>query len=304
MAQRLLLGFFLALAVLAGGGAIYFQRLSDQYAARAAQLENDLTRARTEATKERERADKLTTKANELDTQLGNAKTRTTATESKNSQLSRELNAAKSSLTERQQREVALLSEIEALRQHLKAASEVASSTSLPPSSASANSPANTSSTTIVASSSPLTPTATPPPSSVTIATISSSAPAPVSAGPVSTEELDSYRERITALESQLTDLLTRALAEPAASPAPAPVVAAPSPYQVVRVGPDSAFVIVDYGALQGAAAGDELALCRGTSVVARVQISDARAKFSIAQVLPAGLKGQLQPGDFVLIAK
>lgn len=143
MVQRLLIGLFLALAVLGGGGALYFQRQSDQQAAHAAQLENDLTRARNEATHERERADKLMAKANELDSQLGNAKTRSTATESKNSQLARELHAANSSLTERQQREVALLTEIEALRQQIKAAVEPTSGALLPASTATLTAPSN-----------------------------------------------------------------------------------------------------------------------------------------------------------------
>lgn len=119
------------------------------------------------------------------------------------------------------------------------------------------------------------------------------------------TADLDSYRERIAALETQLTEMLTRALAEPAATPPAAPVTPPAEPgYRVVRVGPQDAFVIVDYGRDEGATIGDELTLRRGTTVVARVQISDARAKFSVAQVLPAALKRQLQPGDFVLIAK
>jgi len=99
--------------------------------------------------------------------------------------------------------------------------------------------------------------------------------------------------------------MLTRALAEPAATPPAAPVTPPAEPgYRVVRVGPQDAFVIVDYGRDQGAEIGDELTLCRGTTVVARVQISDARSRFSVAQVLPTALKRQLQPGDFVLIAK
>lgn len=296
MVTRILIGLLIALVALAGGGALYFQRLSTQHAARIAALESDLGRARSEATRERERADKLTTKATELDAQLGNAKTRTTATESKNSQLSRDLHAAKSSLSERQQREIALLTEIEALRQQIKFAPETSG---LPASTATINSPASATSVTTVAASAPLITTAAPPPSSATI----TSEPL-TSAGRPAESDNEANRERIAVLEAQLTDLLTRALAEPLPPPAAPAPSRTPSPYQVVRVGPADAFVVVDFGTSHGASLGDELVLCRGTSVIARVQISDARAKFSIAQVLPAALKGQLQPGDFVLIAK
>lgn len=293
MPTRLLLVTLSVLIVAGAIGTVFFQRQAEQHAARAATLARDLERARAEATQERERAEKLSTKAADLDTQLGHAKTRTTATETKNSQLSRELTATKSSLTERQQREVALLSEIEALRQQMKLAetASAAAPAPVPPSIATLATSASNASTLTAGAAPP--PNAPVPPSSATV-------------GEPPEADLAAYRERIAALESQLTDMLARALAEPAPAPAPPPPVQAPAVpgYRVVRVGPHDAFVIVDYGRDEGAAIGDELTLHRGTSVVARVQISDARAKFSVAQVLPAALKRQLQPGDFVLIAK
>ncbi len=105
-------------------------------------------------------------------------------------------------------------------------------------------------------------------------------------------------QNRIAALEQQLSQLLTRALAGPAGPAAEEP----PAPYQVVRVGPADAFVVLDYGAAQGARPGDILSLWRGTSPLARVQISEVRPGFSLAQVLPADLKGQLQTGDLVVL--
>jgi hypothetical protein len=116
--------------------------------------------------------------------------------------------------------------------------------------------------------------------------------------------EVGVYRTRIADLEQQLTQLLTRALAESVAAPTaePEPAPAPPAPYQVVRVGPRDSFVVLDFGAAHGARAGQILGLWRGTSEVARVQISDARPRFSLAQVLSATLKGQLQTGDLVLL--
>jgi len=294
MPTRLLLGMMAVLVVVGAIGTVHFQRQSEQHAARAAALEHDLAQARAEAARERERTRQITAQAAELDTQLGHAKTRTTATESKFSQVNRELDAARSSLTERQQREVTLLAAIESLRQRIKDAE----ASPVPPSRATVATVAAPE-TTLVAGSAP-------PPSALPLsqATLHHAAE-PSTAAASSPTEIDGYRERISALEAQLAELLARALSEPPpAAPAPAAPPEPAAAGRVVRVGPGDAFVIVDYGRDQGAEIGDELTLCRGTTVVARVQISDARSRFSVAQVLPTALKRQLQPGDFVLIAK
>jgi hypothetical protein len=58
---------------------------------------------------------------------------------------------------------------------------------------------------------------------------------------------------------------------------------------------------MVERVARHGAWPNDIIRLRRGTSGLARVQISDARPRFSLAQVLSAALKGQLQTGDLVV---
>ncbi len=107
-------------------------------------------------------------------------------------------------------------------------------------------------------------------------------------------------RSRLAEREQQLLDLLTRALGTPGTvSGVPAVPPGAP---RVVRVGPGDAFVVTDHGTRQGARPGQIFPVRRGTLEVARVQVSDARDRFSIAQVLPGSLKGQLQPGDIVVL--
>jgi len=69
-------------------------------------------------------------------------------------------------------------------------------------------------------------------------------------------------------------------------------------------VRPRNAFAVPDYGAAHGARPGHILSLWRGTSEVARVQISDARLRFSLAEVRFATLKGQLQTGDLIILTK
>ncbi len=112
--------------------------------------------------------------------------------------------------------------------------------------------------------------------------------------------EAGALRARLAEREQQLVALLARALEEPA-SIGDQPPAADFKPPGVLRVGPLDSFVIMDYGADHGARAGQILGIRRGTTAVARVQISDARSRFSIAQVLPGSLKGQLQPGDLVV---
>lgn len=269
--HRLVPAAFALLAVVASGIAVYYGYQSQSGAARVAQLERDAATARADAAQARESAQKFQAKAAELDAQLGNVKTRATAVETKSVQLHRELASTKSSLTERQQREVALLAEIEALRQKIQAAGTPATAT------------------TIV------------PPSTATVV-----AAPPTSAASISSEELSGYRQRIASLEVQLTELLTRALAEPVAGPdEPAETTpTAVAVFKVVRIGAQDAFVIVDFGADHGAQRGDTLFVSRGTSVVAAAEISDARPRFSVAHVLPAKSKGQLQTGDIVLLAR
>ncbi len=270
-AVRLLVAFFAVLAVAGAGSAVFLHFEGQKQASRIDHLEREVKAREADAAALREAQAKLLAKAADLDTQLGHAKTRTTVSETKSVQLTRELTATKSTLTERQQREVALMSEIEALRQKIKA-------------------------------------TETAPVSAVVAAppALPASAPAPASSPPPAATEEDvaAYERRIITLEKQLTDLLARALAESADAPELPPAPPAPVPHRVVRVGGKDAFVVLDYGTEHGAALGDEATLARGTSAVARVQITDVRGRFSIAQVIADSRKGQLQAGDIVLLAK
>lgn len=110
--------------------------------------------------------------------------------------------------------------------------------------------------------------------------------------------------QRIAELEDQLTRLLTRALAESLPEPAESAAANLALPHQVVRVGPAAAFVVLDYGTEHGAQPRAIIRLRRGTSELAQVQISDVRPRFSLAQVLPGTLKGQLQTGDLVVFTQ
>jgi hypothetical protein len=173
-------------------------------------------------------------------------------------------------LTEREQREVALMAELATLRQQTAGHNPTGEPAVLP-----------------------------------TLILTASKEPAP-SAPPSPAPEVDlaSYLQRIAELEDQLTRLLTRALAETLPESAAPGAEPAPATHQVVRVGPAAAFVVIDYGETHGARPQAIIRLQRGTSELAQVQISDVRPRFSLAQVLPGTLKGQLQTGDLVVFTQ
>jgi hypothetical protein len=170
-------------------------------------------------------------------------------------------------LTEREQREVALMAELAALRQQTAGLNAAEEPVVLP---------------TLILTASKESISPVPPPSTTEI-------------------DVGPYRQRIAELEDQLTRLLTRALADTLPEPVAPDSETATAPHQVVRVGPAAAFVVLDYGETHGARPQAIIRLQRGTSELAQVQISDVRPRFSLAQVLPGTLKGQLQTGDLVV---
>lgn len=72
----------------------------------------------------------------------------------------------------------------------------------------------------------------------------------------------------------------------------------------VLSVGPQNAFVVLNFGAERGAQIGQKLAISQGTEALATVLISDVRSNFSIAQVLPETVRGVLQKGDSALLLR
>ena len=259
------------LAVVVTAGGLYLLRENRALRARAVEMTREIGALRVQARLAYDRAAAIERRATELDSQLGSAKSQSTATGTKNTQLSREVTELKTRLSRRAQSEIALMTELAIMKQKLAEAGSAAK------------------------------PPAISPPE-IGTAPAPSAAPSTPSQGEA---EIEAYTRRIAQLEQQLTELLTRAIdgtpaeaTPPAAAPTPAP----PPDHTVVRVGPRDSFVIIDYGAEHGAAAGMIISIWRGTSVLAHVRISDARPRFSIAQVLPASLKGQLQPGDIVLL--
>jgi len=66
----------------------------------------------------------------------------------------------------------------------------------------------------------------------------------------------------------------------------------------VMKVGPENAFVVLDYGATLGARPAQQLQIRRGTEAVATVHISDIHDHLSLAIVQPDSLRSGLRRGD------
>ena len=139
----------------------------------------------------------------------------------------------------------------------------------------------------------------------------------------VSPAEAERYRRSIADLEGKLKTLestLASSAARLAAAAtsanagfdhAGAPGQAPPATFtanralnaRVVTVGPRDAFVILNYGANNGASVNQELLVRRGPDPVARVKISDVRPNYSVAQVMSGTLSGSLRKGDAAMLS-
>ena len=120
-----------------------------------------------------------------------------------------------------------------------------------------------------------------------------------------SPEAVAAYKSTITELERQLATARDGAVAPATAGASTAAFSSSRAGRAtVLTVGPDSAFVVLNFGSARGAQLGHKLSVSQGTSVVATVLISDVRANFSVAQVLPDTLRGVLQKGDSALLIR
>ena len=101
------------------------------------------------------------------------------------------------------------------------------------------------------------------------------------------------YRQTITQLEDRILEL------EELVRHAPPQLVSSRGDHaQVVSVGPQNAFVVINFGKNHGAVTNQRLRITRGSDLLAWVEISDTRENYSVAQVLPESLSGILRKGD------
>ncbi|MDA7916664.1 hypothetical protein N9Z12_02270 [Opitutaceae bacterium] len=115
----------------------------------------------------------------------------------------------------------------------------------------------------------------------------------------VSPVEVQQYQQTIADLEARI-EPLERRLAQKNAAPA---LVSGRSNHaQVVKVGPRNAFVVINFGSTHGAITNQRFALKRGNTALATAEISLTKEHYSIAQVLPESLSGNIRKGDAATI--
>lgn len=107
--------------------------------------------------------------------------------------------------------------------------------------------------------------------------------------------ELDQARQEVSSLKAQVAQL--EAVARQNSTP-PSP----PDQVRVLSVGPENAFVVLDFGARQGAAVNQLLLVRRGSAPLATVAIRVVHARHAIAHVLPDSLQGSLRHGDAAIL--
>jgi len=120
------------------------------------------------------------------------------------------------------------------------------------------------------------------------------------------TEVLTQSRDSLARLTRELDTL--RPSPPPALSPAEPASLAVLTTSRartasVVSIGPGNAFVVINFGAAQGALPTQTMTIKRGTESIATVLITDVRKNYSIAHVRPDTLRGTLQKGDSAIIA-
>ena len=107
--------------------------------------------------------------------------------------------------------------------------------------------------------------------------------------------ELQQARETVASLEAKVAQL-EAAAREATAPPAP------PDQVRVLGVGPENAFVVLDFGARKGAAVNQLLLVRRGSAPLATVAIRTVHARHAIAHVIPDSLQGSLRDGDVAIL--
>jgi septal ring factor EnvC (AmiA/AmiB activator) len=119
-----------------------------------------------------------------------------------------------------------------------------------------------------------------------------------------SPEAVQAYKNTIAELERQLAASRNGAAAPTVVGASTAVFTSRAGRATVLTVGPESAFVVLNFGSARGAELGQKLNVSQGNTVVATVLISDVRTNFSVAQVLPDTLRGVLQKGDLAVLLR
>jgi len=120
-------------------------------------------------------------------------------------------------------------------------------------------------------------------------------------AGSISPQQAMRYRQSIVEPETKVGEM-ENDLAQIKNTAQPEFISSRAYHAQTVRVGPRNAFVVINYGKSHGALPNQRFEIKRGLDVLAMVEISDLTENYSVAQVLPETLSGNLRKGDAAII--
>lgn len=112
-------------------------------------------------------------------------------------------------------------------------------------------------------------------------------------------QEIPRLQTRIAVLEQELA--LAKNPIAPDGKPSPD---ARNAPHAILALGPDDSFMIIDFGAREGAATGQRLIIRRQTELIGTAIISSALKDVSIAQIDPHSLHEALRIGDGIILAQ
>ena len=116
--------------------------------------------------------------------------------------------------------------------------------------------------------------------------------------------QVEAYKNTIAELERQLATAKNGA-ALPTAAGASTAVFSSRAgrvSANVMSIGPENSFVVLNYGSIRGASVDQRFSVRNGTEILAIIRISDVRSQFSIAQVEPDSLRGVLHKGDLAVL--
>jgi hypothetical protein len=119
-----------------------------------------------------------------------------------------------------------------------------------------------------------------------------------------SPEAVHAYKNTIAELERQLASARNGAALPSAAGASTAVFTSRAGRATVLTVGPDNAFVVLNFGSARGAQLGQRLTVSQGNAQVATVLVSDVRTNFCVAQVEPETVRGVLQKGDSAVLIR
>ena len=135
-------------------------------------------------------------------------------------------------------------------------------------------------------------------------------AQAKLAASAASPEEVEAYKTNIASLQAKVTELeasrstVGGKAVTAAGSANAAPAAAAGVKGEVVSIGAQNAFVVINVGSAQGVQAGQKIAITRNAAAVADAQVSSVQDGYAIAQIVAGSLHGGLVKGDVATIVQ